>query len=355
MLVHEAQQAAEAVERAGGSLRMSIAMCTYNGAGFLRHQLNSIAKQIVAPYELVVCDDGSSDETISILEEFSERSDFPVSIIRNEVNLRSSANFAKAMGLCRGHIVVLADQDDFWRSDKLLRICEQFNAAPELDLVFSDADLIDSVGEPLQQRLWDTIGFSVKLRRKVTQGGLFEVLMKQYVMTGATMAFRCEWRERILPIPPGWIHDAWIALTVAAMNGSIALLSEPLISYRLHDRQQIGVQRRTFWQQYHFGRSICPEDYETQSHQYHLAAQRLMELGGCCVQTFAQIEEKVTHLEARSRIRRLGFRGLAIAYREFVSGRYGRCSQGWKAFLMDIIIMIVGQRPLQNVNCRIAG
>src|SRR5882724_11959920 len=95
--------------------RISVAMCTYNGAGFLSEQLESIAAQTRLPDELVICDDRSTDESVEIVRNFARHTPFSVRLEMNEENLGSTKNFEKSIGLCQGEIIALADQDDVWR------------------------------------------------------------------------------------------------------------------------------------------------------------------------------------------------------------------------------------------------
>src|SRR5437879_6214343 len=124
-------------------MRLSIAMCTYNGARFLKEQLDSIASQTCSPDEVIVCDDHSSDGTVQVIERFASGAPFPVKLQVNETNLGSTKNFEKAIGLCQGEVIALADQDDVWSSIKLERLIAAFESDPNLGLVFSDAQLVD--------------------------------------------------------------------------------------------------------------------------------------------------------------------------------------------------------------------
>src|SRR5215470_8302349 len=98
---------------------ISVAMCTYNGARFLAEQLGSLAAQSRLPDELVVCDDGSTDESAEIVKDFARHAPFPVRLEVNEENLGATKNFEKAIGLCRGEVIALSDQDDVWYPKKL--------------------------------------------------------------------------------------------------------------------------------------------------------------------------------------------------------------------------------------------
>ena len=115
-------------------------MCTYNGAQFLKEQLASIAAQFRPPDELVVCDDGSSDGTGEIVKEFARRSPFATRFVVNDQNLGSTKNFEKAIFLCQGTIVSLADQDDVWYRHKLECSVEKQRAVnPAATGVYSNA------------------------------------------------------------------------------------------------------------------------------------------------------------------------------------------------------------------------
>jgi len=98
---------------------ISIAMATYNGESFLAEQLDNLAKQTLKPLELVVCDDGSTDDTVAILEGFAALAPFPVSIHRNGTRLGHTENFLKAANLCSGKWIGFCDQDDVWLPNKL--------------------------------------------------------------------------------------------------------------------------------------------------------------------------------------------------------------------------------------------
>ncbi len=92
--------------------RTSVAMCTFNGGRFLAEQLESIASQTRLPYELVACDDHSTDDTIAILKAFQANAPFPVQIVQNAMRMGSTRNFDQAIGMCSGDFIALCDQDD---------------------------------------------------------------------------------------------------------------------------------------------------------------------------------------------------------------------------------------------------
>ena len=221
-------------------LQISVAMCTYNGARFLGEQLESIASQTVKPCELIVCDDGSDDETISILRRFASSATFPVKLFeREDRRLGCTKNFERAIGLCIGEVICLADQDDIWEPEKLMALGSLFTTPSAPGYAFSDAALIDERGRHLGKRMWSSVGFH-------GENGAFEksnqvpVLLRRAVATGATMAFRATLRDIVLPLSPYFVHDYWISLVSSCVGSHGVAISKTLIRYRRHSAQQIG-------------------------------------------------------------------------------------------------------------------
>lgn len=225
--------------------KISIAMCTYNGERYLRDQLASIAGQTRPPDELVICDDQSADTSREIIATFAASVSFPVRLYVNERNIGSTKNFERAIQLCEGEIIALADQDDVWLPEKLQLIEDRFQLNPDLGLVFTDADVVDEALQPLGYRLWDSVGFGNTQRRLVRTGRVLDVLLPGWTVTGATMAFRSGFKNLVLDIPTNLalIHDGWIALMIASV-AEVSFIDKPLIKYRQHSRQQIGVKER---------------------------------------------------------------------------------------------------------------
>src|SRR3712207_5989304 len=100
-------------------MSLSVALCTYDGARYLPEQLESLARQRRLPDELVVCDDGSADDTVDVVRRFADRAPFAVRLSLNPQNLGFVKNFEQAIRLCRGDLIALADQDDVWHPQKL--------------------------------------------------------------------------------------------------------------------------------------------------------------------------------------------------------------------------------------------
>lgn len=226
-------------------MKISVAMCTYNGALYLREQLDSIAAQTRLPDEVVICDDQSTDATPEVISNFAASAPFPVQLHVNSQNLGSTKNFERAIGLSTGDVIALADQDDVWLPEKLSRLEACFINGPGVGLVFTDAEVVDERLQPLGYRLWESVGFDEAQRRLARSGRVLDVLLPGWSVTGATMAFRGHFKDLVIEIPTdlALIHDGWIALMIASVAG-VTFLEEPLIKYRQHAHQQIGAKER---------------------------------------------------------------------------------------------------------------
>jgi hypothetical protein len=320
-------------------LRSSVALCTYNGAAYLGEQLESIVAQERQPDEVVVCDDASTDATASIIHEFVARARFPVHVRVQPRNVGSRENFACAIGLCQGDVIVLADQDDIWHRDKLRRLLEPLERDPALALVFSDAELIDAAGCPLGERLWEAIRFSPTEQAAFGTGREIDVLLRHHVVSGATIAFRAERRKLVLPIAEGWVHDGWIALLIAAVARCTAL-PERLVGYRQHARQQIGERKRSLYEQYQRGRGKTADDFAQVASNYAAAhaclATHRSELRSTTI--LDALQRKAAHFEAKAQMRTSQAPRLPLIARELLRSNYRRYSSGWRSLAQDLFL-----------------
>lgn len=225
-------------------MEISIALCTYNGSRYLSAQLDSMRTQTQLPAELVVFDDGSSDNTSALVERFAQTAPFPVRFFRNAVTLGSTKNFEQAIQQCQGEAIALCDQDDLWAPDKLALMAAVLDAEPAVAGVFSNAHLIDDAGNTLPGDLWQRLGFTLARQRHFVRSHAALQLIRRDTVTGATLIFRSRWLPWLLPIPAAWVHDGWIALLLASMADLRALPVCPM-SYRLHAAQQVGAAQIT--------------------------------------------------------------------------------------------------------------
>lgn len=223
---------------------LSVALCTYNGETYIREQLESILNQTMPVDEIVVCDDGSSDNTLSIIESLRKGTNADIRIHRNETNLGVCANFQKAVNLCKGDIIFLSDQDDVWHNDKVETIVNYFYHNHQKHVVFTDGQLIDGSGKAISNgTLWRCFGINDKCLKQIEDGFGIEIFAFENRATGATMAIRRDFEytssfshfciDDIL-------HDGALAM-LALTNNQLGYISRCLIDYRIHSNQECGI------------------------------------------------------------------------------------------------------------------
>lgn len=321
-------------------MRLSVAMCTYNGERYLPVQLDSLIRQTRPPDELVVCDDRSSDGTVAVLRKFAKRASFAVRIQENECNVGSTKNFERTIALCQGDVIATCDQDDVWLPHKLATLESTLTDSPTVGFVFSDAVMVDGDLKPFGFRLWQAIRFNRRLRQQVREGMCFEVLLRRYLVTGATLAFRSSFKRLILPIPSCWVHDAWIALLISAVAPAMAV-AEPLIEYRQHSAQQIGEKKRGLYGQYLLARNMGRPRFQRDLQAFSAALERLTDAAGGTVRPdrISALQQKVEHCRRRVAMREVSrWRRLPLVVRELWQRRYGRYSLGWKSIAQDLFL-----------------
>ena len=328
--------------------KFSVAMCTYNGARFVAEQLDSIAAQTRPADELVVCDDGSTDATVACIQKFARNAPFPVRLFENETNVGSTKNFERAIELCDGDFIAVADQDDVWLPEKLM-VLEQTLASASTGLAFTDGDVVDESLRPLGQRVWQTLRFGEEEQRLFCEGHAFAVLLGHNVVTGAAMALKAEFRKLILPFPNDLnhdgipvLHDWWTALVIAAV-GEVSFVPESLFKYRQHSSQQMGVvserNEHTESSATSFRASMRRTNtFATEIHYVRTILDRLSSVRGLTVRAnvLQDLEARLTHLETRAAMpEERRSRRIAPVLRELLARRYHLYSNGLASAAKD--------------------
>jgi glycosyltransferase involved in cell wall biosynthesis len=316
-------------------------MCTYNGARFLSGQLESIAVQSRLPDELVVCDDRSADESIGIVRNFARNAPFLVRLEINKKNLGTTKNFEKAIGLCRGEIIALADQDDVWNPRKLAALESVLEEHPEAGYVFSDAELINECGAAIRKTLWNSNRFRGAVLSNFSETKQVEALLRRNAATGATMVFRSCLRSVLLPISQHFVHDYWIALLSSSLGSYGVAVPELLIQYRQHAGQQIGATRMSILQKVKWARQVGPAEYSNRAGGYLEMRERLLlaaQNGRTCrANHMALLEEKIRHCSRRASVHSThGTAKFNAIFSEVLTGRYARFSNSWTSVVEDL-------------------
>ena len=131
-------------------MKTAIAVALYNGQRFLLEQLETLRCQTCPADQVVLCDDGSKDDTPWIVEDYIRQHGLSDSwqLHRNPENLGYIRNFYKAISLCDADLIYLSDQDDIWKLDKLERMNQVMELRQDILLLASKYGIIDAEGKP---------------------------------------------------------------------------------------------------------------------------------------------------------------------------------------------------------------
>lgn len=250
-------------------MNISIIMATYNGDKYLSEQLDSIINQSITNWTLIVRDDGSTDDTLEILQRYEKR-DSRIKVINdNKGNLGQLKNFNELLEKAKdSDVVFFSDQDDVWYENKLEITLSAFEKMKgPVKLVYTNFSL------------WKNSDSSLKLfytkdsRIKFTNN-----LIVQNWIYGCTMAISRELVDLSLNIPEEAInHDNWIA-NIANFFGEIEYLNSDTIKHRLHENNVTTTEDNGIKQRFIFLMQSLSER-EKQRRRKAKFVSKLIELG----------------------------------------------------------------------------
>jgi glycosyltransferase involved in cell wall biosynthesis len=211
-------------------LPISVILTTFNGARYLKKQINSILTQTVLPEEVIICDDNSTDDTAFILNGYAGNG-----LINFHVNSKQIGvveNFKKAAKLAKqGNWIVFADQDDIWIPGKLEKLRKEMQLIDDTTkpaLIYSDLTIINDNDEVIFESFWE----KQKIRPEKIN---LSTLLYGNVVTGCTMIVNSAMVVEFLKMDShNFLHDEWLAL-IAYSFGEAKFLREKLVLYRQHD------------------------------------------------------------------------------------------------------------------------
>lgn len=208
---------------------VSVCMATYNGERFVKEQIDSILPQLSENDELIISDDGSTDNTLAIIKSYN---DSRIKIFYHEKNpayekikhgrnfYYATSNFENALKQAQGDYIFLSDQDDIWVSGKIANCIKELQ---NNDLILHNIILFKNSPSD---------GFKLFNKSPIPQRWFLNLIKMNF--WGCCMCFRKKLLQEILPIPRCIIgHDYWIS-TIALKKYKVSFLSEPLIYHRVH-------------------------------------------------------------------------------------------------------------------------
>jgi glycosyltransferase involved in cell wall biosynthesis len=212
-------------------MKISVCMASYNGAKYIKRQLSSIICQIGPNDQVVIVDDGSTDNTVQIINSFH---DSRIQLHINSINLGVVKTFERALHLAIGDIIFLSDQDDRWSDNKIAVITKIF-LTQDVDLILHDAVIVNG-SHIISNSLHKSVNSSTGLIKNIVSN----------TYTGCCMAFKSKILTKVLPIPlkKGIFHDSWIGIMSKYYGYKVALINIPLIEWNRHGQNVSTTTRR---------------------------------------------------------------------------------------------------------------
>ncbi len=230
--------------------RVSVALCTFNSGRFIENQLRSILDQELPVDELVIGDDGSSDDTLERIAQFA--ANHPrgqvVRVAFTHPSGSVTRNFSRTLAACTGDLIALSDHDDSWHPDKTAVLVPQLMAAHSPAMIFTNARIVDDAGMSHGEDLFGSYAVTQAELDAIAEGHGGDALIRRNIVTGATAMLTRDLLDAALPIPERFVHDEWLAFLAASL-GTLLVDRTPLIDYRVHGNNQIGLPPQTLWGQ----------------------------------------------------------------------------------------------------------
>lgn len=221
--------------------QVDILLATYQGGRFLDEQLASLIEQTYSPIRILIRDDGSNDQTPTIIQKW--RADYPdrIQVLPTTERLGVKGNFSTLMESCTAPYVMFSDQDDHWLPDKVeksLALIKKMEKVYGSDIplaVHTDLKVVGQDLNELSSSFW-------KYSRLNPTIASFNRLLAQNVVTGCTLLINRPLLKLAAPVPKEAVmHDWWIAMA-ASCFGYIESLNESTMLYRQHENNDTGAQ-----------------------------------------------------------------------------------------------------------------
>lgn len=226
---------------------ISVAMAVYNGEKFLKEQLDSILNQTRPADEIVIVDDGSTDGSWTVLEDYARRYN-QFRLYKNEENLGYKKNFQKALSLCHGDITFLCDQDDKWAPDKVEVMTSVMEENPDIEVLassfqFMDKDSVPFEVQPMRGRSNNNLYLKV-VEENALVPVTFDEFCKHNYFQGCALAVKSRIRSLFVEKYNSLLPHDWFISMLASKDNHFRFLNKRLFFYRMHESNTVGVPQK---------------------------------------------------------------------------------------------------------------
>ena len=223
---------------------VSIVLTSYNKIDYIKEQIQSIYNQTYENWELIICDDLSTDGSIEYLQQLSINNK-KIKCIFHEKNLGLCKNFESGLVECKGKYVAVCDADDYWLSTKIEKQVNYMESNPNIDLVYHDANICNDKLYILKHSFVKNSIMDIgRILSTIKMEQPFKKVLHVNFALAPTILFKAENINIIKPFPIKFLQDHWILLTHLYMGKKIGFLNEPMINYRQSSSSMVGSSNR---------------------------------------------------------------------------------------------------------------
>ena len=217
--------------------KISVALATYNGEKYIIEQLDSLRSQTRQPDEVIISDDFSTDNTCNIIEEYIKKYSLNTfKIVKNEFGKGVYGNFYTAIKKTTGDIVLLCDQDDVWKNNKITVIEEEFKKNQSILCLNTSFDYIDKNGCPIYDKYKNKTNHGLIktiIGKNKCKNVSFSQIINKNISPGMTMAVSRKLVDIYLDISvKAAIHDWELNCIASSLGGGVFY---ECLSYKIQD------------------------------------------------------------------------------------------------------------------------
>ncbi len=302
-------------------MKVSIALCTFNGEKYIQEQLESLLNQSSLPDEIIISDDGSTDRTLEIIEDTLKDTKIPYQLFKQNPSLGVFRNFEFCLRECSGDLIFPCDQDDVWKKDKIKKHVEMHNHHPNMHIVYSNAEVVLNTIETVLYPLWDIKSIQYQRYSSITN-----LLYKGRSVAGFCQSIRRDFLSQLFPFPDGIYHDDWM-ISCASLDQGILGIPESLAYYRQHGDNVVGIIRGSklsYWKSLFTNAKFYVESYRYIYDRHEKMFKALSERKDLNeLLNHTEIQKTLSLYRAKSCLKEMTFRSIvALQFKNLINGAY---------------------------------
>lgn len=235
---------AELTDGLRGKLDVSVVLATYNGANFIEEQLDSLRAQTYPINEVLITDDCSSDETVSIVKNYITKFnlDNKWRLVCNNKNKGYACNFMDAAFGAHNDLIFFCDQDDIWLNDKIESMVKVLEKHRKINMLASDLELFYVDENALH---WDSKDTEVMSNSRKVESVCFSLVNIHCQRSGCTMCIRRDFLQKIKPYwRKNWAQDDFI-WKCSILSDCCGIYHYKGIKRRMHGNNATNIKVRT--------------------------------------------------------------------------------------------------------------